>query len=148
VTVLAFAPPLYLLDTNILVHYVRGDRVQRHVEATCHLLMTPTVPLISYITEAEVRSLAVQFGWGTARTNQLVFLLATFPRVHIHEPGMVDAYVAIDTYSLSVGIEMGKNDLWIAAAAHVTGATLLTTDRDFDPLDGRYLQRDWIDPTL
>jgi tRNA(fMet)-specific endonuclease VapC len=122
--------------------------VQRRVEATCHLLMTPAAPLVSYVSEAEARSLAVRFGWGAARMNQLGFLLATFPRVHVHEPGMLDAYVAIDTYSLSVGAEMGKNDLWIAAAAHVTGATLLTTDRDFDHLDGRYLLRDWIDPAL
>jgi predicted nucleic acid-binding protein len=26
---------------------------------------------------------------------------------------------------------MGKNDLWIAATAHVLGASLLTTDKDF-----------------
>jgi tRNA(fMet)-specific endonuclease VapC len=36
--------------------------------------------------------------------------------------------------------------LWIAATAHVTGATILTTDRDFDPLHGLFLQRDWVDP--
>jgi tRNA(fMet)-specific endonuclease VapC len=29
---------------------------------------------------------------------------------------------------------MGKNDLWIAATAHVYEATLLTTDNDFDHL--------------
>jgi len=41
---------------------------------------------------------------------------------------------------------MGKNDLWIAATAAVTGATLLTTDRDFDKLAPRFLAREWIDP--
>ncbi len=29
---------------------------------------------------------------------------------------------------------MGKNDLWIAATASVTGVTLMTTDGDFDHL--------------
>ena len=29
---------------------------------------------------------------------------------------------------------MGKNDVWIAATAHVNGAILLTTDNDFDHL--------------
>jgi len=29
---------------------------------------------------------------------------------------------------------MGKNDLWIAAAAHIAGARLVTTDDDFDHL--------------
>ncbi|MGB1243372.1 MAG: PIN domain-containing protein [Chitinophagales bacterium] len=34
---------------------------------------------------------------------------------------------------------MGKNDLWISSTASVTGATLLTTDKDFQHLDGIYL---------
>jgi tRNA(fMet)-specific endonuclease VapC len=41
---------------------------------------------------------------------------------------------------------MGRNDVWIAASAAVTGATLMTTDRDFDLLDGTHIQRVWIDP--
>lgn len=40
---------------------------------------------------------------------------------------------------------MGKNDLWIAAAAHVTGATLLTTDADFDHLRDRFVTLERID---
>ena len=44
------------------------------------------------------------------------------------------------------GVPMGKNDVWIAATAHVTGARLLTTDRDFDHLDPTFLGRDWVDP--
>jgi len=35
---------------------------------------------------------------------------------------------------------MGKNDLWIAATAHVSNAILLTTDRDFDHLNGVYFE--------
>lgn len=41
---------------------------------------------------------------------------------------------------------MGKNDLWIAAAAAATGATLLTTDGDFDWLDPLFLARHRVDP--
>jgi len=43
---------------------------------------------------------------------------------------------------------MGKNDLWIAATARTTGATLLTTDKDFDHFDPALLPQEWIDPTL
>jgi predicted nucleic acid-binding protein len=39
---------------------------------------------------------------------------------------------------------MGKNDIWIAATVNVTGATLLTTDQDFDHLDGVFLARERI----
>lgn len=40
---------------------------------------------------------------------------------------------------------MGKNDLWIAATASVTHATLLTTDQDFRHLHKKYLQVAEID---
>ena len=43
---------------------------------------------------------------------------------------------------------MGKNDLWIAATAFVTKATLLTTDKDFDHMHPAFLQRDWINPRM
>jgi len=41
---------------------------------------------------------------------------------------------------------MGKNDVRIAATARVSGATLLTTDLDFDHLQGTCIDRIWIDP--
>lgn len=41
---------------------------------------------------------------------------------------------------------MGKNDLWIAATAHVLGAHVLTTDKDFDHLAPHFLSYSWIDP--
>jgi tRNA(fMet)-specific endonuclease VapC len=34
---------------------------------------------------------------------------------------------------------MGKNDLWIAATAHVLEATLITTDADFVHLKDIYM---------
>ncbi|MBK9016619.1 MAG: PIN domain-containing protein [Saprospiraceae bacterium] len=40
---------------------------------------------------------------------------------------------------------MGKNDLWIAATAHATQATLLTTDMDFNHLDGVFFDLERID---
>ncbi len=40
---------------------------------------------------------------------------------------------------------MGKNDLWIAATAHASGAVLVTTDRDFDHLHGIWLNREFVD---
>jgi len=40
----------------------------------------------------------------------------------------------------SNGLSVGKNDLWIAATAKVTESTLVTTDKDFDHLEGIYFQ--------
>jgi predicted nucleic acid-binding protein len=41
---------------------------------------------------------------------------------------------------------MGKNDLWIAATASVTNSALITTDKDFEHLDGVYLDYVYVDP--
>ncbi len=43
------------------------------------------------------------------------------------------------------GRPMGKNDLWIAATAKVSGLTLLTTDADFDHLHPAHLNRIRVD---
>ena len=34
---------------------------------------------------------------------------------------------------------MGKNDLWIAATASITNSKLITSDKDFNHLNGKYL---------
>ena len=51
----------------------------------------------------------------------------------------------LDTGGMS-SRNMGKNDLWIAAAASVLNAKLLTTDKDFDHLNEEFLEIIYIDP--
>lgn len=109
--------------------------------------MTPQTPLISYVTEAEIEVIAARNRWGEPRREQLRFLLTTFRRVSIEDPGVLKAYVEIDLYSGRHQREMGKNDLWIAATAATYDATLLTTDQDFDHLDGVFFRRLYIDPS-
>ncbi len=43
-------------------------------------------------------------------------------------------------------IKMGKNDLWISATTAVTGAVLLTSDKDFDPLHNVVFKRFYEPP--
>ena len=137
---------LYLLDTNILVHQVRRDAVGERIQKIYSPLLADPRPLISVVTEGELRSLGFQLGWGQEKTDQAHFLLTYFQRTTIETEEILQAYALIDTFSERMGRSMGKNDLWIAATAHVTGATLLTTDKDFDHLEGQFLKREWIDP--
>ncbi len=134
----------YLLATNILVHYVRGDALGQRIEATYAVLTTPSTPRISIVTEGELRSLAIQWAWGRAKLRQMETLIARFVSVSLDHPGLIPAYAALDAYSRSVGRRMGKNDLWIAATARVTGGKLLTTDADFDHLAPAFLDRDLV----
>ena len=138
--------PLSLPDTNILLTYVRQSALSAWIEARYALTTTNPTPIVSVVSEGELRSLARQLVWGSDKTRRMQDLLNLFPIVPLPYDGIVDAYAEIDDYSRRQGIATGKNDVWIAATAHVAGARLLTTDRDFDHLDGGFLQRDWIDP--
>ncbi len=51
------------------------------------------------------------------------------------------------SYSFDTPGNMGKNDLWIAATASVLNLELLTTDSDFDHLDGEFIKLRKILPT-
>ena len=139
--------PLYLLDTNILVHYVRGDETWRRIRERYSLLVHDPRPSISIVSVGELRSLALQFNWQAAKISQMNFILNYFHRADIHSEPVLEAYSQIDAHTRKLGQSMGKNDLWIAATAKATGARILTTDRDFDFIDSIYVERDWIDPT-
>ena len=138
--------PLYFLDTNILVHLIREDRVGQRIRDRYGVLLIEPRPLISGVTQGELRSLALQWKWEERKKDQMNFFLNYFYRMKIDAPEVYEAYASIDAYSQSVGQTMGKNDVWIAASARVMGARLLTTDKDFDHLDPRFLAHDWIDP--
>lgn len=140
--------PIYFLDTNILVHLIRRDALGQHLIAKYSLYTLDPRPLISDVTEGELRSLALQWRWGSQKREQMDFVLSYFWRIAINMPDVFKAYAAIDAYSESKGISMGKNDVWIAASAHTLQALLLTTDKDFDHLHPISISRDWIDPSL
>jgi tRNA(fMet)-specific endonuclease VapC len=136
--------PLYLLDTNILIHYARRNELGERIENRYQLFTATSIPLVSYVSEAEARAFAIYRDWGVPALTQLSFLFSVFRIVPMDSPDLLPAYVEIDVYSRRKGMKMGKNDLWIAATAKVTGATVLTTDQDFDHLDGILLKRDYV----
>ena len=141
-----------ILDTSIFVHLIRDDATGQRLKSEYNVLLTEIVPAYCLVTEGEVRSLAYQFNWGTDKAEKMRYLLEYFRRIAIDTPEVLEAYAVIDAYSKGRGIAMGKNDVWIAAAAHVSGFRLLTSDQDFDHLDGAFLARVFIerqqDPVL
>jgi tRNA(fMet)-specific endonuclease VapC len=141
-------PTIYFLDTNILVHLIRRDALGQYLINNYSLYSLDPRPLISDVTEGELRSLAIQWKWGQHKIGQMEFVLSYFWRIAINTPDVFEAYAAIDAFSESIGISMGKNDVWIAAAVQTLQALLLTTDKDFDHLHPIYISRDWIDPSL
>jgi tRNA(fMet)-specific endonuclease VapC len=142
---------LYLLDTNVVLALVRGKELGSHIEATFGLNVSRCRPLISVVTHGEVRVLARRNDWGNVKLAVLQAALDGMVTIDINVTEVIDAYVSIDLYSQthSDGARnMGKNDLWIAACAKATGATLLTTDRDFDHLAPDEVSVAYINPAV
>ena len=138
---------LYFLDTNILVHLVRDDATGQYIKQTYSPFLVAPKPLICVVSDGEIRSLALQWNWGQQKIDQMRFLLGFFGRVPIERTDVLQAYATIDSHSEARGISMGKNDVWIAAAAYITGARLITTDKDFDHLQPAFITRDYIAPS-
>jgi predicted nucleic acid-binding protein len=149
----------FVLDTGIILGYLRGAGYAEYVEKKHRLFSPPNIPLISIVSKGEIYSLAVQRDWGGGKLNLLGELLRKLPVVDINNEQIIQRYAEIDAYSLSKDRKrplpagqtarvMGKNDLWIAATTSVLKATLLTTDHDFDHLDGVFLTIAYIDQKL
>ena len=121
---------IYLLDTNILIHYLRKSSLADYVERTYKpLVPSPTTtPIISAVIHGELESLALQNNWGEPRKLELQLLINKFLIVDIRVKAIINRYAEIDAYSqgklkgqplIGSARNMGKNDLWIAATASV-----------------------------
>jgi tRNA(fMet)-specific endonuclease VapC len=138
----------YLLDTNIVLALMRSNPLGMFIESTYGLRASLSHSLISVVTVGEMLSLGRQFGWGKAKLDALETILGQLVSIDINDSHILDAYGELDHESRNAGRPMGENDVWIAATARVSGATLLTTDLDFDHLHGTWIDRVWIDPNM
>jgi tRNA(fMet)-specific endonuclease VapC len=135
-----------LLNTDVLVHLIRRDATGERIREVYEPLLIQPLPRVSAVSGGEIRSLAYQWGWGASKRAQMDFLLGYFDRVPITRE-IEEAYAVLDSYSLGLGVRMGKNDLWIAATAHVDHAHLLTEERDFDHLHPDFVLVEFVGGT-
>jgi predicted nucleic acid-binding protein len=139
------SPTAYLLDTNIFVHLIRGKAVGLAIASNFGLRAGLNRCIISVVTVGEMFALVRKWGWGTQKVADLQKLLGQVVWVDINHPDILESYGELEEVNSTVGRAMGKNDVWIAATAKVTGATLLTTDGDFDHLHPTHLTRVRVD---
>lgn len=139
-------PAGYLLDTNILLALIRGKALAQLIDSRYSLSSNLNPSVISVVTVGEMYSLTRKLRWGAAKVQALRALLDEVVWVDINRARILEAYGEIDHFTESQGQPMGQNDLWIAATAHATGLTLLTTDQDFDRLPATWINCIWIDP--
>ncbi len=140
----------YIFDTNILISYLRGDKLYEYIQKNIQPFVLPNRALISVVTLGEITSLSLQNKWGKKRIDKLQKALKEFHVIDINAKDIIRRYAEIDAYSqgrlighpLPYGTSsrnMGKNDLWIAATTSVTNTTLISTDKDFSHLDKKFI---------
>lgn len=146
-----------MLDTNVVLAALKDHPLWQRLQAEHKLMADDALVMISTVTMGELQSLAEQNGWGLQKKEKLEKLLRRYVIIDINhaDDPLITSYARIDAFSQgrlvghTLGLSsrnMGKNDLWIAATAAVTKATLLTTDRDFDHLKGLFLGLDRVKP--
>ena len=139
-------PQRYLPDTNILIHLGRQSALSQEIANLYPLAPGDPTPILSSIIVGEIQAFAQRSKWGQTKRQIVDDFISRCLVVPLEHPGIIEAYVELENYSRTVGRTTGDHDLWIAATARVMGATLLTTDKDFDHLSPVYIQRVWINP--
>ena len=99
--------------------------------------------MVCVVTLGEIWAIAYRLNWGGKKMEALENFLSRLVSLDISDPRIVEAYARISAHATMNGwaLHSQKNDLWIAATAHVTGATLLTTDKDFCQANGVFVDR-------
>ena len=139
----------FLFDTNILLYYIRENATSSIIDSTYNPFGNGNTPVLSVVSVGEIKSIALRNNWGKAKLTKLRELMSLFVITDINSDDVLDVYAEIDAFSQGklknkplkmTARNMGKNDLWIAATATVTTAKLLTSDDDFDHLEGQYIE--------
>lgn len=138
----------YTLDTNVLLFYVRDDETRKFIEETYAPFDKNHEPIISIVSVGEIMVLAAANNWGERKLKLVQKLINKLVIVELKYQDLIDNYVEIEKYNRNIHptkkrtgshIKMGKNDIWIAATAMTTNSKLLTTDKDFEHLNEKFL---------
>lgn len=137
----------FLLDTNILLGFVRGAHWAKATYESLEMIKEENLVFTATICRGELLALSEKLGWGEKKRAALESTLYQFTAVGVDKESISKAYARIDAWSRGKALDeepftsppkpakkMGQNDMWIAAVALMTGATLVTADGDFDHL--------------
>ena len=97
-----------ILDSNILLHYIRESLLAEEIEARYALTTANPAPLISIVSEGELRALALQLAWGAMKQQKMKDLLDYFTVIPLPFSDVVQVYAEIDDDCRRNGVTMGK----------------------------------------
>lgn len=138
----------YLIDTNLIVLCGRDEKLAKKINAKYPIFSQKRASTISVVSLGELDALNKKHQYGLRRLGEIDTLVKPLLAIDINTKKIIDKYGDIDAYSQgklksnplgTSARNMGKNDLWIAATASVYDLTLITTDKDFEHLNGVFL---------
>ncbi len=141
----------FVLDTGILLHLAKATPLAKDIIIQEGIFNEGSTLMICVVSLGEILALTqkAKIPWGAKQIEAMVKVIETLVVIDIRKSAkpLIDAYVEIDCWSQNqlpqkkrgLSTTMGKNDLWIAATAHYLKAALVTTDKDFDHLEGEYI---------
>lgn len=139
----------YVWDTNIFIQAVRNPEFLTIINSQYDCFNPSNEIYISSVTVGELNAFALRNGWGKKRLAYMRTILKKAKSISVTDDhDLINMYSQIDVYSQSKhptlklpisARKMSKNDLWIAATTAVHNATLISTDADFEHLDGLFI---------
>ena len=117
--------PVHLLDTDILIDFLRGREAAR--ELIAQLSPPESIPFISVVSVAELLA-----GMKSGEQKATEGFLSLFKKIPVTEVIARSAGFLLNTYGKTHGLELG--DALIAATAMELDATLLSCDSRHYPM--------------
>ena len=116
-----------LLDTNVLIKFLRGNEKIAKVVSTYEQILVPTVVIGEYKA-----GVAVETAVGHQQLSALeMFLDSTAVKIVGVTEDVANAYARIFRVLKANGTPIPQNDLWIAACAIAKGAAVYSLDTHF-----------------
>ena len=139
----------FILDTGILLHYVRQSSLAKVIEDDLGIMAEESVPIIASVSVGEMEGFVQRQEWGDKKIDRFKKLVSRLIVINIkaEDENLIDNYATLWNYSknnlpgdkLGQSIGINQNDVWIAALTRTVNAELVTTDNDFDHLNHKWL---------
>jgi len=139
----------FVLDTGIILHYVRQSDLSQKIESELNLLSQNVVPVLASVSIGEIEGFVQRRQWGEKKIKRLKILISKIVVIDItaEDEQLMNSYATLWNYSknnlpgnkLGKSIGIGQNDVWIAALAKTANAELVTIDGDFEHFNNKWI---------
>ncbi len=113
-----------VVDTDVVSYVFKNHPFGSRYDAE----LTSRIPLISFMTVAEIERWVLQYRWGSQRIHVLRTFLQRFTVVP-SSPDLCRKWAEVTVAAQAAGRRIESADAWIAATALLHEAPLLTNNR-------------------